>query len=380
MKDIILLGSTGSVGQSVLDVVALYPEKFSIKALTTGRNIEVLLRQAEQFSPRVIACADESLIPELKKRAPKGVVVTGGPRASEKLAAEEDADIVFMAISGTASLPPLISAVKNGRTVALASKEPIVSAGEIILTLAKKNSAKLIPVDSEHSAVSQCIEGRDPGDIRTIYLTGSGGTLLNTKAEDFDRLSVKEILSHPKWDMGPKITVDSATLMNKGLEVIEARWLFDIPQEKIKVVIHPEAMVHSMVEFVDGTVTTVMFCPDMKFPVLKALAYPETLESGFERVNFGRIGKLTFLEPDMERFPALSMAYNALDAGGTCPAVLNSSNEKAVDLFLKEKIAFTDITRITKEILNKHTVKDKPTLDDILAAEEWAKGEVFKLC
>ena len=380
MKNIILLGSTGSVGKNVLDVVSRYPGMFKIRALTTGKNIEALLSQAEKFSPSAIACADESLIPELKKRAPRGMTVTGGEKAIELLAAEEDSDIVFMAISGMAALLPLIAVIKSGRTVALASKEPIVSAGVIISDLAKKNSAKIIPVDSEHSAVAQCLEGRKSGDIRTIYLTGSGGTLLGREAEDFDKLSVKEILSHPKWDMGPKITVDSATLMNKGLEVIEARWLFDITPEKIKVVIHPEAIVHSMVEFIDGTVTAVMFCPDMRFPILKALAHPETFESGFERINFGSIGKLTFLEPDVKRFPALPMAYKALGIGGTCPAVLNSSNENAVNLFLGGKIAFTDITRITKEILNRHTVKDKPTLDDILEAQQWAKGEVLRFC
>jgi 1-deoxy-D-xylulose-5-phosphate reductoisomerase len=255
-----------------------------------------------------------------------------------------------------------------------------VSAGEMIRSLREKHSATIIPVDSEHSAVAQCIEGREAADIRTIYLTGSGGSLLNVDPEDFNRLSVKEVLAHPKWAMGPKITVDSATLMNKGLEVIEARWLFGIPAEKIKVVIHPEAIVHSMVEFIDGTVTAVMFCPDMRFPILKALAYPGVLESGFERINFGEARKLTFLPPDVEKFPALPMAYHALSRGGTCPAVLNSSNENVVNLFLEGKIAFTDITRINKEVLANHKTEEKPSLGDIIKAEEWAKEEVFRLC
>lgn len=380
MKDIILLGSTGSVGKNVLDVVSRYPGRFRVKALSTYRNINGILEQAVRFHPQVIACADEELLPELKKRAPQGVRVLAGPRAVEKLASEEEADIVFMAISGTASLVPLMGAVKNGRTVALASKEPIVSAGNLISETASKTSARILPVDSEHSAVAQCIEGRPKGDIGTIYITGSGGSLLGRRAEDFDKLSVREVLSHPKWDMGPKITVDSATLMNKGLEVIEARWLFDVAPEKIKVVIHPEAVVHSMVEFVDGTVTAVMFSPDMRFPILRALTYPETVESAFPRLDFGALGKLTFSEPDHARFPALSMAYEALRSGGTCPAVLNGSNESAVGLFLKGKILFTDITRLTREVLSRHSVKTNPTLDDIMWAEEWAKEEVFKLC
>jgi 1-deoxy-D-xylulose-5-phosphate reductoisomerase len=380
MKDIILFGSTGSVGKNVLDVISHYPGMFRVKGLSTGGNIDVLLDQAKRFSPRVIACADEKLVPELKRRAPEGVVVTGGAGAIEELAAEEEADIVFMAISGISALMPLVSAVKSGRTVALASKEPIVSAGGIISDLAKKNSARIIPVDSEHSAIFQCIGSRKSSDIRTIYLTGSGGTLLDVLREDFDRFSVKEILNHPKWNMGPKITVDSATLMNKGLEMIEARWLFDIPPEKIKVIVHPEAIVHSMVEFNDGTVTAVMFSPDMRFPILKALAYPEILESRFERIDFGAIGKLTFFEPDTEKFPALPLAYEALKAGGTAPAVLNSSNENAVNLFLEGKIVFTDITKITKEVLNRHKVKEAPVLEDIIAAEEWAKEEVLKFC
>lgn len=380
MKDIILLGSTGSVGKNVLDVVSRYPGRFRVKALTTGKNIKALIEQAERFSPRVIACSDETLIEELKRKVPKGIIVTGGAKAIEDIAGNEEAHIVFMAISGIASLGPLIQAVKSGRVIALASKEPIVSAGEIISDLAKRYLARIIPVDSEHSAVAQCIEARKISDIRTIYLTGSGGTLLNTRREDFNKLSVKEILAHPKWDMGAKITVDSATLMNKGLEVIEARWLFGVPAEKIKVVIHPEAIVHSMVEFIDGTVTAVMFSPDMRFPILKALTCPEIIESDFNRIDFSALGKLTFSEPDTERFPALPMAYKALEQGGTQPAVLNSSNENAVELFLNGKISFTDITQITEKILKRHKVKEKPSLDDIIEAEEWAKEEVLKFC
>ncbi len=380
MKDITLLGSTGSVGKNVLDVVARYPGRFRVRAMVAGGNIDLLSRQAEIFSPGVIACCDETLIPQLKKKAPRGTIVTGGAKAVEKIAAEEESDIVFFAISGTSSLLPLVGALKNSRTVALASKEPIVSAGKIISDLARRNSARIIPVDSEHSAVDQCLWGRDAEDVRTVYLTGSGGALLDRETRDFDRLSRDEILAHPKWDMGPKITVDSATLMNKGLEVIEARWLFGLPAEKIKVVIHPEALVHAIVEFVDGTSTACLFSPDMRFPILRALSYPGMIESDLERVDLCRLGKLTFRAPDVLRFPALTMAYEALRRGGTYPAVLNSSNDKAVNLFLEGRISFTDIIRVTEKVVSVHAGIQEPSLDDIIAAEEWAKEEVLKFC
>ena len=380
MKDIILLGSTGSVGKNVLNIVRDYPDKFRIKALSTGRNIKALVEQIEEFSPEVACVGDKELFSSLKENVKGDVRVVAGPEALEELAGEMPSDIVFMAISGRAALKPLIAAVTRGRTVALASKEPIVSAGEIIKSLAKKHSASIIPVDSEHSAIMECLLGRKSEDVETLYITGSGGALIGREESEFDSLTVDEVLTHPKWDMGRKITVDSATLMNKGLEVIEARWLFDVEPEKIKVIIQPEAIIHSMVEFVDGTISASLFCPDMRFPILKALSHPEVFPSDLPRVDFSEVGNLSFREPDWEKFPALELAFQVMRAGGTLPAVLNSSNEQAVKMFLEGEIKFTDIVKIVKSAVEKHKNKLDPTLEDILESERWAQEEVLKFC
>lgn len=380
MKDIILLGSTGSVGKNVLDIVRQYPDKFRIKALSTGSNISTLLEQTQEFSPDIACIGDKGLYSDLKEKVKGGVKVIAGEEALITLAGEEAADIVFMAISGTVALKPLVAAVTKGRTIALASKEPIVSAGEIIKSLSEENSARILPVDSEHSAIMQCLVGRSPQEVDTLYITGSGGALRNREKSEFGSLTVEEVLQHPKWDMGPKITVDSATLMNKGLEVIEARWLFDVEPERIKVIIHPEAVIHSMVEFIDGTISASLFAPDMRFPILKALSHPEMLHSNLPRVDFSAIGSLTFTEPDVEKFPALDLAFQVLFKGGTLPAVLNSSNEAAVKLFLEGKIRFTDIIKIVKSVVEKCENQENPTLEDILKSEKWAKEEVLEFC
>lgn len=380
MKNIALLGSTGSIGKNVLDVARRYPDKFRVKAITSNENISLLAEQAEEFHPEAVAVGEEKFYLGLKEKVSQETKVASGATALEEIAVMEDADIVFIAISGTAALKPLVSALRRGKTVALASKEPIISAGEIIMKIAEENSARILPVDSEHSAIMQCLAGRDTEDVRTLYITGSGGSLKDKKEEEFGALSVDEVLAHPKWDMGKKITVDSATLMNKGLEVIEARWLFGIPPEKIKVIIHPEAIIHSMVEFVDGTINAGLFYPDMRFPILRALAFPEVLENDFPRVDFSAIEKLSFSEPDTKRFPALAMAFAALEAGGTMPAVLNSANEAAVKLFLEGKIKFNGITETVKNVLEKHKNIDNPSLEDVINVEKWACEEVRKLC
>ncbi|RKY43264.1 MAG: 1-deoxy-D-xylulose-5-phosphate reductoisomerase [Candidatus Makaraimicrobium thalassicum] len=379
MKDIILFGSTGSVGRNVLDVVRHYPGRFRVRAISSNENVSLLVEQAEEFKPAVVAIGNERFYPGLKDRV-AGPRVYSGAESLERLAAEEPADIVFMAISGTQALKPLVTALNRGRTVALASKEPVVSAGMIIKRLTEENSSRILPVDSEHSAVMQCLAGRSSEDVRTLYITGSGGPLRDRKREEFDSLSIDQILDHPKWDMGRKITVDSATLMNKGLEVIEARWLFDVPPERIKVVIHPEAIIHSMVEFIDGTISAGLFRPDMRFPILRALSFPAVIESDFPRVNFSVINGLSFSEPDTDRFPALEAAFEALRAGGTMPAVLNGSNEAAVKLFLEEKIRFTDIGRIVKKVVEKHSKVNDPSLEDIIASEKWSAEEVLRYC
>ncbi|MFH1552038.1 MAG: 1-deoxy-D-xylulose-5-phosphate reductoisomerase [Candidatus Omnitrophota bacterium] len=379
MKEIILLGSTGSVGRNVLDVVRHYPGKFRIKALSSNENVSYLAEQAREFRPDIVAVGSEELLADLKENVAEGTDIVAGPESLEQLAAE-DADIVFMAISGTAALKPLIAALEAGRTVALASKEPVVSAGMIIRRLVKEHSSSILPVDSEHSAIMQCLASRSSKEVDTLYITGSGGPLKDKRKEEFDSLSIDQILDHPKWDMGRKITVDSATLMNKGLEVIEARWLFDVEPDKIKVVIHPEAIIHSMVEFIDGTISASLFCPDMKFPILRALSYPEIWPSDFPRVNFREVNDLSFLEPDTGRFPALELAFEALRTGGTVPAVLNSANERAVGLFLNGKIKFTDIVKTVGEVIKRHKKIDDPSLEDIIDAEKWATEEVLRSC
>jgi len=378
MKNIALLGSTGSVGRNVLDIVRHYPDEFRVSAISSNENISLLAEQAEEFNPSVVAIGNEAFYPDLKNKISGDSKIASGAESLEEIASDDSADIIFMAISGTSALKPLIAALRKGKTVALASKEPVVSAGMIVRKVMEDNNAGIIPVDSEHSAIMQCLSGRDSGDVRTLYITGSGGSLKDKPASEFDSLTTEEVLNHPKWDMGRKITVDSATLMNKGLEVIEARWLFDVPQERIKVLIHPEAVIHSMVEFSDGTINAGMFSPDMRFPILRALAYPEILESDLPRVDFSMVNTLSFQAPDTEKFPALKMAYDALDEGGTVPAVLNASNEAAVGLFLEGKIKFTGIIDIVSKIVALHNKKDDPSLDDIINSEKWAREMVFK--
>ncbi len=380
MKDIILLGSTGSVGGNVLDVVRRHPDRFRVKAIFSNENISLLAEQAEEFKPEVVALGNERLYSDLKGSAPEGARVLCGAESLELLAGEEPADMVFMAVSGTAALRPLVAALKAGRTIALASKEPVVSAGMIIRRLAEENSARILPVDSEHSAIMQCLTGRKMEEVRTLYITGTGGPLKDKKEEEFDSLSIDQVLAHPRWDMGRKITVDSATLMNKALEIIEARWLFEVPPEKIKVVIHPEAIIHSMVEFIDGTISASLFCPDMRFPILRALSYPAVVASDLPRVDFGAIRDLSFSEPDTKKFPALELAFEVLRTGGTMPAVLNGADEAAVKLFLDGRIKFTDIVKLVTEVIERHSTIDDPSLEDIMDSEKWAAEEVRRTC
>ncbi|MBD3425684.1 MAG: 1-deoxy-D-xylulose-5-phosphate reductoisomerase [Candidatus Omnitrophica bacterium] len=380
IKNINILGSTGSVGRNVLEVVRSYPDRFRITGLSANENTSLLADQAEEFSPRAVVVSSEKSCSDITGRHRSDTEILVGEEGLEELASDRTADMVFVAISGVAALKPLMAALKAGRTVALASKEPVVSAGSLIMKLQEESSSRVIPVDSEHSAIMQCLQGRSTREVRTLYITGSGGSLRNTSRERFDSLTVGEVLDHPKWDMGRKITVDSATLMNKGLEVIEARWLFDMAPEKIRVVIHPEAVIHSMVEFNDGTVTAGMFCPDMRFPILKAMSYPDILESDFPRIDFTELNKLTFLEPDTGKYPALELAYSVLKEGGVMPAVLNGANEAAVKLFLEGKLKFTGITDTVRQILSKCKNIIDPTLEDIIDSEKWAMEEVLRSC
>lgn len=380
MKDITLLGSTGSVGKNVLDVARNHPDRFRIKAITARDDLDTLIDQVEEFSPSIVAISNDALYPELKKRVPGKIKVLSGRQSLQQIASDKEAGIVFISIAGTAALNPLVAAVEAGNIIALASKEPIVSAGKIIMNMAREKSAVILPVDSEHSAIMQCLGGRDSKDIGKLYITGSGGPLWNKKKTEFDLLSVEEVLDHPKWDMGRKITIDSATLMNKGLEIIEARWLFDVDPEKIKVVIHPEAIIHSMIEFIDGTISASLFYPDMRFPILKALSYPDIIENNFPKIDFSITNNLSFQEPDRKKFPSIDIAYNVLKEGGTSPAVLNAANETAVGLFFDGKIKFTRIIELVEKVIKNHKKIIDPSLNEIIDSEKWASEEVLKFC
>lgn len=380
MKSISLLGSTGSIGRNVLDVVRKNPDKFKIKAIAAREDTYSLVSQAEEFSPSVVAVTDGAYYEDLKKKVPERTKVISGDGCLEEIASDSEVDIVFISISGTAALSPLIAAVLAGKVIALASKEPIVSAGKLIMDMAREHSAVILPVDSEHSAIMQCLGEKENGDISKLYITGSGGSLRKRDQSEFDDLSVEEVLNHPKWDMGRKITVDSATLMNKGLEVIEARWLFDVDPEKIKIIIHPEAIIHSMIEFIDGTISASLCYPDMRYPILKALSYPGMISNDFPRVDFSEINKLSFEEANRNKFPAIELAYNALNDGGASPAVLNAANETAVGLFLDNKIKFNRIMGLVERVLKAHKKIDDPSLNDIRMIEKWASEEVLRSC
>ncbi|PIU41848.1 MAG: 1-deoxy-D-xylulose-5-phosphate reductoisomerase [Candidatus Omnitrophica bacterium CG07_land_8_20_14_0_80_42_15] len=384
MKKIVLLGSTGSIGTNTLDVVSRFPGKFKIDALSVDSNIDLLLRQIKQFRPKAVAVRDIKKAAILKKTASsiiKGLKIYEGDEGVEELAGRRDADIVVVAISGTAALSPILRAMGSKKRIALANKEALVSAGKIITDFAKKKKIEIIPVDSEHSAIFQCLDGKGSRSyLSKIYLTGSGGPLRNVSKKDFNKLSTKDVLNHPKWKMGKKITVDSATLMNKGLEVIEAHWLFDVEVDKIEVLIHPEAIIHSMVEFSDGAILAQLANPDMRLPILYALSFPERYKTIFPKVAFSEIRKFSFYSPDTGKFPCLSLAYRVIRDGGSSPCVLNASNEEAVKAFLSGRIKFTKIPVIIEKVLSKHKNIKNPTLTDILDKERWAKEEAKVLC
>lgn len=378
-KRISILGSTGSIGRNALKVISALSDRFEVSGLAAQSSASLLAEQASLFKPKVVAIGDEAKVGELKKRLRGNIRILAGKEGIERLAREE-ADIVLIAISGSASIRPTYSAVSAGRVVALASKEALVSAGHLITREAKSRGSAIIPVDSEHSAVFQCLMAGGISKVAKLYITASGGPLWERPKRDFKDLSPKAVLRHPKWKMGRKITVDSATMMNKGLEVIEAKWLFGVDIERIKILIHPEAIVHSMVEFVDGSVLAQLGITDMRLPIQFALSYPERIKSNLETLNLKNIQKLSFYKPDMSKFPSLRLAYEAAKEGGSAACVLNSSNEAAVNAFLEGKINFTDIPKIIERLLSRHRRIEFPSLEEIEGIEDWAKEEVNKFC
>lgn len=372
LKKIAILGSTGSIGTQALDVVARHPDRFQVVALAAGAQVDRLLEQARRFRPRLISVRNKEDVAKIKPGVGAAKVVWGDPGAVE-VAADSGADLVLSAIVGAAGLRPTLAALRAGKTVALANKESLVIAGELMTGEARRSGARLLPVDSEHSAIFQCLASGKPEEVKRLVLTASGGPFLNRPRETFAAITVEEALQHPNWKMGPKITVDSATLMNKGLELIEARWLFGFPPEQIDIQIHPQSIVHSMVEFCDGSVIAQLGTPDMRCAISHALAWPDRIASGVEPLSLTKAGSLTFFDPDPEKFPALRLARHAAEGGGSLPVVLNAANEAAVDKFLRKKIGFLDITRHVETVMSRHQRQPVRSIEELLELDRWAR-------
>jgi 1-deoxy-D-xylulose-5-phosphate reductoisomerase len=375
LKKIVILGSTGSIGRSSLKVIEQYPDRFQVVALAAGKNIDLLAEQIHRFRPKIVAVFDLQLAKDLVRKLQAGtrVEVLAGPEGYEQVASCNDADMVLSAMVGAAGLRPTLSAIRAGKNVALANKETLVMAGALVMEEARLNRITLLPVDSEHNAIFQALQGHRREDLKRILLTASGGPFLNTPTQELESVTPAQALAHPNWSMGPKITIDSATLMNKGLEVIEAKWLFDVPVEKIEVHIHPQSIVHSMVEYVDGSVIAQMGIPDMRIPIAYALAYPERVELGLQPLDLFAVETLTFQQPDLGRFPCLDLAFTACKTGGTLPTVLNAANEVAVEAFLDNRIPFRGIAALISQVMQEHVLTTVADLGAILEADAWAR-------
>lgn len=372
MKNIVILGSTGSIGENALKVIAALPGRFRIVGLGAARNARRIREQAEQFGVGVAALANPAAAAHLRETTP-GLRVLGGREAMTELARLPGADIVLCAMVGVSGLAPVLAALEQGADVALATKEVLVVAGDLVTAAARRHKARIIPVDSEHSAIFQCLQGHDIAGVRRLILTASGGPFAEHTAVDFETVSVAEVLRHPRWNMGRKVTVDSATLMNKGLEIMEARWLFDVPAERIDVVIHPESIVHSMVEFIDGNVLAQMSLPDMRFAIQYALTWPERVDGKLPPLDLVSLSTLHFAAPDTKRFPGLTLARAAVRAGGTMPAVLNAANEVAVNCFLEGTIRFADVWRTVEQVMASQANCADPGLAEIIEADRAAR-------
>ncbi len=381
MKNVVLLGSTGSIGTSTIKVAEDLPGEIRLVGLAAGGNADLLTEQAKKFGVTKVSINDASKVSAVQNALSASADVSCGPEGLLRLATLPEADIVLIAIVGTAGLQPALAAIRAGKDIAIASKEILVMAGETVMGEAKKHGVKVLAVDSEHSAIFQCLDDKPPASVRNLWLTASGGPFRDKTLwpkESFAGITVEKALKHPSWVMGRKITIDSATLFNKGLEMIEARWLFDIEMARVQVVVHPQSIVHSMVEFIDGSIIAQLSTPDMCLPIQYALTYPRRMKSDRVQTNFPAIGTLTFEQPDVDRFPALQLARRAGEVGGTLPAVLNAANEVAVDLFVNRRIGFPDITTTVARVMAAHRTVDHPSLDQILAADAWARQEASR--
>lgn len=376
MKRLSVLGSTGSIGRNTLKIVEKFPDRFQIVALSARTNIALLAEQIKQFTPSLAVVHDKNHAESLKQIISQNcpVEILYGSNGYIEAASHQDTDTVVMAVVGSAGLLPTLAAIEACKNIALANKETLVMGGNLVMKKARDYGVKIFPVDSEHSAVFQCLEGHRKADLQKILLTASGGPFLNRQKSEFDRISVEDALNHPTWQMGKKISIDSATLMNKGLEIIEARWLFDVAQENIQVVVHPQSIIHSMVAYKDGSVIAQMSNPDMIGAIAYALSYPERLSIGAVHLDFSSLGTLTFFDPDLEKFPCLALAMDACSTGGTMPAVLNAANENAVEAFLEKKINFNQIPIIIEKVMHQHKIIAAPNLEAILQADQWARN------
>ncbi|MFQ5849270.1 MAG: 1-deoxy-D-xylulose-5-phosphate reductoisomerase [Candidatus Binatia bacterium] len=374
MKSIAILGSTGSIGVSTLRLVRNFPDHFRVRGLVAGRNLKRLAKQILEFSPDWVSIREKGQVSRLQSLlGRRKTKILCGEDGAKGIATATEVDVVVAAIVGGAGLIPTLEAVRAGKDVALANKEALVMAGDIFVREAKRNGVRLLPVDSEHSAIFQCLQGNRKEEVERIILTASGGPFLHTSLRMLEQVTVKQALKHPNWKMGPKITIDSATMMNKGLEVVEARWLFDVQPSQVGVVIHPQSIVHSMVRYQDGTIIAQLGIPDMRIPIAYALSCPYRLRMGLRPLELTRNGELTFLPVEAKRYPALNLAYEALAAEGTMPAVLNASNEIAVGAFLERRIGFRDIHRVIQRTMQAHSGTHPKDLPEIMEADRWAR-------
>jgi 1-deoxy-D-xylulose-5-phosphate reductoisomerase len=376
VKNVVLLGSTGSIGTSTIKVAEDLPDRIRLLGLGAGNNLELLLDQIRKHRPAAVSISDPNKANELRGLLGTDTEVCCGAEGLVRLATLPGADIVLIAIVGTAGLQPALAAIRAGKDIAVASKEILVMAGEIVMNEARRCGVRVLAVDSEHSAIFQCLDGKSPNSVRRVWLTASGGPFRLTPKAEFADITVERALKHPSWVMGRKITIDSATLFNKGLEMIEARWLFGIEMARVKVVVHPQSVVHSLVEFVDGSMLAQLSTPDMCLPIQYALTYPERAPSERVQTSLAQLGSLTFEEPDPERFPALTLARRAGEVGGTLPAVFNAANERAVDAFLQGRCRFPQISEHVRQVMDQHAVVEHPRLEQILEADAWARNEV----
>lgn len=372
-KKIAILGSTGSIGVNSLEVLKNNSDKFVVNYLTTNKNVELLAKQTKIFKPKAVVILDENIAKSSKHLFSDSIKVYSGLKSLHEIVKQNDIDIVLNALVGFSGVIPTYNSILSGKNILLANKETLVAAGEIIMPLAKKNNVSIIPIDSEHSAILQCLIGEENNQVDKIYLTASGGAFLNHSINELKAVTIKQALKHPNWSMGSKITIDSATMMNKGLEVIEAHWLFNLSPKKIKILIHPQSIIHSMVEFSDGSIKAQLGVPDMKIPIQYALSFPKRFNSNFKRIDFSKLKTLNFSEPDFKKYPSLNFAYDALNLGGTIPAILNASNEIAVEKFLKNKISFLEIFNLIEKTVSKIKNIKRPTINDIVESDLLAR-------